>query len=129
MDVESQTMRPQEIARGNRLSQDEEARRIQAYRDCESDAKAARSVGVAQPTFQRWRAQRGLPPKNPWPEGRTGRGEVDEEARFRAYEHTFSDEAAARLLAINASTFRTWRRRMGLPAIGARIGGPLAAQA
>lgn len=96
-----------------RLDRAEEARRLAAYHDTDSDDAAARALGVGVGGFKWWRQQRGLPGK-----GMGGPVVSDgEDARRRsAYEEAANDIDAATRLGLTQSGFQRWRAKAGLPA-------------
>lgn len=92
---------------------EEVERRRRAYHACDSDAAAARFLGVSNLSFNRWRRKEGLPVKR-----NTGRkiSVFEDHRRREAFRSSGSDGEAARRLGLDVGTFAAWRRSRDLPA-------------
>lgn len=105
----------------NVISKKTNARRIRAYHEHDTDAAAARSLGLTPITFRQWRAKAGYPAKVVGkPAGVPNRKPylpADVVAkRIEVYNETDDDAQAAHWLGLTVNGFRRWRVAAGLKA-------------
>lgn len=105
---------PGKSSPGNALAAEERARRLRAYEEAETDAEAARRLGMAPLSFSAWRRCQGLTNKH-----KRSLTPAEHQRRRAAYEETGGDREAALRLGLTLGAFADWRRKMGLaPAAG-----------